>query len=103
MTPAEVADALRDVEDPELGFDVVELGLVYEIEVTAGGIRVAMTTTSPLCPMADALLGMAEQVLAAGFPGVSIAVEPISDPPWDLGMSGPRVQAWFHGARRSDR
>jgi metal-sulfur cluster biosynthetic enzyme len=79
----EVLDALRVVCDPELGVNIVDLGLVYAATRTADTIDVAMTTTSPACPLGEALTSEAYSALAARFPGdIAIHVELVFDPPW---------------------
>lgn len=79
----EVLDALRVVHDPELGINIVDLGLVYEATRTGDAIDVAITTTSPACPMGEALTGDAYNALAARFPGqIAIHVQLVFDPPW---------------------
>lgn len=79
----EVLDALRAVYDPELGINIVDLGLVYEATRTEDAIDVAITTTSPACPLGEALTSEAYSALAARFPGqVAIHVQLVFDPPW---------------------
>jgi radical SAM protein len=78
----QVTQALRTVFDPELGMSVVELGLVYGIEVDAGRVAVTMTLTAPGCPIHDV---MTEWVRAAilTIPGVEqVDVTLTFDPPW---------------------
>ena len=83
-TADDVMDALREVIDPELGLDIVSLGLVYGVEVDdEGGATVRMTLTSPSCPLGPML---ESQVHAATqfLPGIEgVKVDLVWDPPWD--------------------
>ena len=87
MNTKDVERMLRHVIDPELGIDIVSLGLVYGIEVEGEDVRVAMTTTSPKCPMGEALVGMVESVLEYGQRDGTTSVELVFSPPWDVRMA----------------
>jgi metal-sulfur cluster biosynthetic enzyme len=78
-----VLEALRAVKDPELGINVVDLGLIYRAERTPAGIEVDLTLTAPSCPLSEMLIEEAREVLRAQFADVpSISVELTWDPPW---------------------
>jgi metal-sulfur cluster biosynthetic enzyme len=81
-TVDEVTDALRDVIDPELGLDFVELGLIYEVEVNDGAVRVTYTLTSPGCPIGPQVSEQIEEFVSE-LDGV-VEVEPTMtfSPPW---------------------
>lgn len=88
VTREEVLDALQRVIDPELGVDIVNLGLVYSVEVfeETATVLVDMTLTAPGCPLGDSLTMAAEQVIGA-MPGVKRAkVNLVWHPPWDPTM-----------------
>lgn len=87
MRTADIAEVLAGVYDPELAIDIVSLGLVYAIGPRDDGIDVTITTTSPACPMSDALYGMAEAVLAHAFPGTPVHLELTFTPPWNVAMA----------------
>lgn len=87
MTPAGVRDALRLVIDPEIGMNVVDLGLVYGTDVTGGHVRVTMTMTTPACPLGESLTAEAEAAIRREVPGVtSVTVELVWEPPWQPAM-----------------
>lgn len=78
-----VRDALRQVIDPEAGMNIVDLGLVYGIDVADGSVEVQMTMTSAACPMADMIVDDVHAALAGALPpGTGIGVELVWDPPW---------------------
>ena len=78
-----VREALRHVDDPEAGMNIVDLGLVYAIELEAGAVRVDLTMTSAACPVADALADEVRDAIAAIVPaGATVDVRLVWDPPW---------------------
>jgi metal-sulfur cluster biosynthetic enzyme len=77
--------ALNEVDDPELGIGIVDLGLIYRAEWTEVGIEVDFTTTVPLCPYAAFLREKIDTVLRERFrEASSILVRLVFDPPWNL-------------------
>jgi metal-sulfur cluster biosynthetic enzyme len=78
-----VREALRQVEDPEAGMNIVDLGLVYAVEVGAGAVRVDLTMTTAACPMADMIVDQARDVIKALVPaGTTVDLQLVWDPPW---------------------
>jgi len=91
-----VWEALRRVADPEVGENVVDLGLVYRVECTPGRVHVDMTMTSPACPMAESIAQDAEGAIRRAFevaPEVSIAI--VYDPPWTPERMSEQVRGRF--------
>ncbi len=81
-TKEEVVEALREVEDPELGMDIVELGLMYDVEVEGPKVRVLYSLTSLGCP-AGPMIEDGIQEAVARVPGVEeVDTELTWDPPW---------------------
>jgi metal-sulfur cluster biosynthetic enzyme len=81
-TKEDVVEALREVEDPELGMDIVELGLLYDVEVDAANVKVAYSLTSMGCP-AGAMIQEGIYEAVQRVPGVEgIETELTWDPPW---------------------
>jgi metal-sulfur cluster biosynthetic enzyme len=81
-TVEDVTEALRDVIDPELGLDFVELGLIYDVEVDGGTVRVTYTLTSPGCPIGPQVSEQIEEFVSE-LDGVE-DVQPAMtfSPPW---------------------
>jgi len=80
-----IIEALRSVYDPEIPVNIYDLGLIYGFEVDQNYlVDVAMTLTSPGCPIAETFPGIVENAVK-GVPGVSDArVELTFDPPWTM-------------------
>lgn len=86
-------DALGRVLDPELGLDVVSLGLVYELHLAGRVATVAMTLTTPGCPLHGAISRDVEAALA-GVDGVEVVdVQLVWDPPWSPSRITPEGRA----------
>ena len=81
-TREEVFDALRVVEDPELGMDIVELGLLYDAEVDGGKVHVTYSLTSMGCPVGPLIEQQIREAVEA-MPGVEeVETEITWTPPW---------------------
>ena len=81
-TKEEVIEALHGVEDPELGMDIVELGLLYDVEVDGSKVKLTHSLTSMGCP-AGPMIQEDMHNCAAAVPGVEeVEIELIWDPPW---------------------
>ncbi len=81
---------LEQVYDPELGLDLVDLGLIYGLDVKDGEIEVAMTLTTPGCPMSDSMPEAVERALLL-IPGVSrVTVDLVWEPRWEPAMMSDR-------------
>lgn len=94
LTAALVGDRLRHVIDPELGVNIVDLGLVYAVAVDepAGGVAIELTLTTPGCPLSgfmdDSIRGQLAQL-----PQVrEVAVELVWEPPWSPEMMSSRAR-----------
>jgi FeS assembly SUF system protein len=82
-----VVDVLKTVYDPEIPVDIWELGLIYDLDVDdAGAVKIRMTLTSPMCPVAETLPPEVE-AKARGVEGVSdVKLDLVWDPPWSPSM-----------------
>ena len=93
-----VLDALRDVIDPELGINIVDLGLVYGVEILNGQVTVRMTMTSPACPLNAYLSEKATAAILSSVHSVKSAkVVFVWDPPWSpekMSEAARREMGW---------
>lgn len=84
LTKELVLEALIPVQDPEIRIGVVDLGLIYDVDISdKADVTVKMTLTTPACPYAEILIGSVKKAVS-DLPGVSSSeVEMVWDPPWD--------------------
>ena len=86
LDESRVLEALREVIDPELGCNLVDLGLIYDVKIDGGIVLVKMTVTTPGCPMHDSLRNGVQNALL-NLEGVASAeVELVFEPPWHPSM-----------------
>lgn len=86
---------LRRVKDPELNLNIVDLGLIYDIQVEGTDINVDMSLTSPGCPSGPEIMGEAEKQLRT-VPGVGdVKINLIWSPPWTPDRIEPRVRTYL--------
>ncbi len=95
---ATVLACLREVDDPELGLNVVDLGLVYGVQCEGPRVHVQLSLTSQGCPLQHFIRQTAEQKLRARLPpGTPVVVELLFAPPWQPAMMAPearRAMGW---------
>ena len=82
LTKDDVIEALRDVYDPEIPVNIVDLGLVYVVEVADGDVHVEMTLTAPGCGMGPYIAQQAEWRIAELEGVEDVQVDVVFDPPW---------------------
>lgn len=88
--------ALRQVYDPELGLDIISMGLIYRLEEEDGRIKIDMTLTTPGCPVSESLPEMARLAAAdaLGPDGADrIDFQIVWDPPWCPDLIDPETLA----------
>jgi metal-sulfur cluster biosynthetic enzyme len=85
--------ALMEVNDPEIGINIVDLGLVYGIDVSSAGIHIKMTMTTPACPLHAYLSKASEEAIRSHFPNVNaVHIEFVWEPPWDAARMSPAAR-----------
>lgn len=93
-----VLQVLRAVNDPEIGLNVVDLGLIYSAEIEGDSVRIAMTMTTPACPMHAYLTEeVREAILVQNEEVEKVEVRLVWDPPWSPAMiseQGKRQLGW---------
>ena len=91
-----IRKAIRAVKDPELNLNIIDIGLVYEVEINdAGDVRIEMTLTSPGCPAGAEIIADVKRVVG-DMEGVrSVEVELVWEPSWTPEKMDPRVRTFL--------
>jgi metal-sulfur cluster biosynthetic enzyme len=96
QTPDTIRKALRQVKDPELNLNIMDIGLVYDVAVSdEGDVHVKMTLTSPGCPAGAEIIGDVKNVVSELDEVKSVEVELVWDPYWTPERMDPRVKAFM--------
>jgi metal-sulfur cluster biosynthetic enzyme len=93
ITEAIVLEKLKQVIDPEIACNIVDLGLIYSVNITGPNVTVTMTLTTPGCPMHESIATGVENALSQ-VPGIAdIQVAVVWDPPWNPSMMTDAARA----------
>jgi metal-sulfur cluster biosynthetic enzyme len=92
-TPDQIRSLLRVVVDPEVGVNIVDLGLIYGVEVTPETVKIDLTMTSPACPMSDLIIDDAEAALRPALPeSCKLSIDLVWNPPWEPSMMSDKAR-----------
>ena len=92
LTQESVLKVLSEVYDPEIPIDIVNLGLIYGVDINGSNVNIRMTMTAPGCPASTQIAGESK-MLVEGMPGVeSVEIELVWDPPWDPSKMSEEAQ-----------
>ena len=98
LTEDQVRSALRRVKDPELNLNIVDLGLIYDVEVIEGkNVHVNMTLTSPGCPSGPEIMSEAQRAIEAVDGVATVDIELVWTPYWTPDRIDPRLRAFLGG------
>ena len=82
VTHEQVLEALKQVIDPELFVNVVDLGLIYKVDIQEKAVSLDMTMTSPACPAGPQLVGQSKKAIESLEEGTQANIQIVLTPPW---------------------
>lgn len=98
ITESDIQDALRQVLDPDVGVNIVDLGLVHRVQVANDGIAVDLIMTTPACPQSAFIQDEAERVVrTAAKDAVTVTVQVLDSPFWEpsrMSESAKKIMGW---------
>lgn len=92
VTYDDVITALKQVIDPELGINIVDLGLIYEVQVLDDDVLITMTMTTPACPLGSHLVDEATFAVEQFTGAASVDIQLVWQPAWDPIMMSPAAK-----------
>lgn len=95
ITQEKIRETLLLVQDPELQMSIVDLGLVYEINVIPGLVFIRMGLTTPFCAFQDRIRGNVINAVKKQYPDIDVGVEFVLDPPWSPQKATLEIQQEF--------
>ena len=82
VSKEEILTQLKSVLDPEIAFNIVDLGLVYDVQISGSAVSIKMTLTTPLCPMGPEMIEEVKKKVSAIEGVEKVDVEIVWEPPW---------------------
>lgn len=95
MLADQVIDVLHEVIDPELGYNIVDLGMIYGVQEDSGQVSITMTMTTPGCPAQDFIVSGVLQCVNAVDGVEDTNVNVVWEPRWDPARMSPAAKAYF--------
>jgi len=93
LMPTDIRQVISVVMDPEIGINIVDLGLVYGVDVNPdGNVYILMTFTSPTCPFSDQIISQITELVENIDDVVSVEIEITFDPPWSQSLMSEEAQ-----------
>ncbi|MCD6463778.1 MAG: metal-sulfur cluster assembly factor [Thermotogae bacterium] len=92
VTREDVMKKLKEVYDMELGLDIVSLGLIYDVLIEGGNVKVTMTLTTPMCPLGPLMMEDVKRKVGELEGVEEVQVELTFDPPWSPEMMDPSIR-----------
>jgi len=78
----EILEVLKQVIDPEIGINIIDLGLVYDVDISNDSVKVTMTLTTPGCPMHDSITSWVDNMISQLIPDKKVIVNLVWEPRW---------------------
>jgi len=82
VSKEKITEILKTVIDPEIGINIVDLGLVYDININENQIDLTMTLTTPGCPMHNSITNWVKRIIEMTMPDVQVNVNLVWEPKW---------------------